>query len=323
MKITIIAAIGANNELGKDNQLLWHISSDLRRFKQRTTGHCIVMGRKTFESIGKALPNRTTIVITRNKNITLDGVVFVTSLRNAFVEARKRNENECFVIGGAQIYLQALPYADSLDITHVHESFDADVFFPAIPGKVFKQTETVNFTFDEVNRYNYSFTTYENQVKKNRALFLDRDGVLNQEIGAYITKLDELKINLSIVPLLKQKQKDGYLLIVITNQGAINKGVLTHVKLQELHEKLKSEFALQDVHFDEIYYCPHHSDLSNCLCRKPKALMLEKAIARFNININESVLIGDNERDLGAANAAGVLGIKIMPNETKNIIVPL
>ncbi len=319
VKVTIIAAIGANNELGKDNKLLWHLPNDLKRFKQITTGHCIIMGRKTFDSLGKALPNRTTIVITRNKAIAVENVLCVESLKQAFVAARKLKEEHCFIIGGAQIYRQSIHDADELDITHVHESFEADVFFPAIDQNKFTEMNRENFQKDEKHIYNYSISTYKNNDKKVAAIFLDRDGVLNKEIGGYITNTDALEINEAIAPFLKKKQSEGYKLIVITNQGAIDKGELTHETLKEINNKLKDAFAKLGVTFNEIYYCPHHNEISMCLCRKPKSLLLEKAIARFNININKSIMIGDHERDRYCAEGAGVFGVIIPSNEVGNL----
>jgi len=126
--ITIIAAIAENNALGKNNDLIWHLPADLKRFKKTTTGHHIIMGRNTFESIGKPLPNRTTVIITRNPDYKVEGCIVVNSLEKALEIAK--NDETPFIIGGAQIYKQAISIADKLDITEVHHSFDADVFFP-------------------------------------------------------------------------------------------------------------------------------------------------------------------------------------------------
>ena len=159
MKITIIAAIANNNALGKDNQLIWHLSADLKRFKKLTTGHHIIMGRKTFESIGKPLPNRTTIIITRNKNYKQEGCLVANSLKQA-IEMVK-NDDFPYIIGGAQIYKQAIKIADKLDITYVHHNFEADVFFPEIDLKIWKETSRELFESDEKNKYKYSFVTFE------------------------------------------------------------------------------------------------------------------------------------------------------------------
>ena len=159
MKITIIAAIANNNALGKDNQLIWHLSADLKRFKKLTTGHHIIMGRKTFESIGKPLPNRTTIIITRNKNYKQEGCLVANSLKQA-IEMVK-NDDSPYIIGGSQIYKQAIKIADKLDITYVHHNFEADVFFPEIDLKIWKETSRELFEPDEKNKFKYSFVTFE------------------------------------------------------------------------------------------------------------------------------------------------------------------
>lgn len=156
--ITIIAAIAKNNALGKDNQLIWYLPADLKRFKKVTLGHHIIMGRKTFESLGKPLPNRTTIIITRNKNYTQHGCIVVNSLNEA-VEAAKEDDNP-YILGGAEIYKQALNIADKLDLTFVHQNFEADVFFPEIDFNIWKEASREDFKSDEKNKFNYSFVTY-------------------------------------------------------------------------------------------------------------------------------------------------------------------
>ena len=158
--ITIIAAIGKNNELGKDNDLIWHLPEDLKRFKRVTSGHHILMGRNTFESIGKPLPNRTTVIITRNNDYFKDGCLIAGSIEEAIQLAE--NDEEIFIIGGAQIYKQAIqnPSVKKLDMTIVHESFDADVFFPEIDSTIWKETAREDFKADEKNKYDYSFVTY-------------------------------------------------------------------------------------------------------------------------------------------------------------------
>lgn len=130
--ISIIAAIGKNRELGKDNKLLWHIPEDLKRFKQLTLNHPIIMGRKTFESIGRILPNRTNIVVTRDKEKEIEGCIVVSSLEEAIKQAKnKKGNDEIFIIGGGQIFEQALPLVDKLYLTIVDAEFEADTFFPA------------------------------------------------------------------------------------------------------------------------------------------------------------------------------------------------
>ena len=162
--ITIIAAIGNNNELGKGNDLIWHLPADLKRFKKRTTGHAIIMGRNTFESIGKPLPNRRTIIITRNTSYQKEGCEVVHSLEDA-IELIASQE-DAFIIGGAQIYKEAMEknVVDQLDITKVHQDFDADVFFPAIDSMVWEEVSRENFSPDEKNLFTYSFINYKKTV---------------------------------------------------------------------------------------------------------------------------------------------------------------
>jgi dihydrofolate reductase len=157
--ITIIAAIAQNNALGKDNKLIWHLPADLKRFKQVTLHHHIIMGRKTFESLGKPLPNRTTIIITRNKNYNAKGCLVVNSLEKA-IEAAKSDANP-YILGGAEIYAQAIKIADKLDITYVHHTFEADAFFPEINTDIWEEVYRKDLKADEKNKYNYSFVTYQ------------------------------------------------------------------------------------------------------------------------------------------------------------------
>ena len=145
--ITIIAAIANKNALGKDNDLIWDLPADLKRFKKTTSGHHIIMGRNTFESIGKPLPNRTTVIITRNKYYKAQGCIVVHSLEEALKIAM--TDNSPFIIGGAQIYEQALSIADRLDITEVHHSFEADAFFPNIDLTNWKEDTRINFEADK------------------------------------------------------------------------------------------------------------------------------------------------------------------------------
>jgi dihydrofolate reductase len=158
--ITIIAAIANNNALGKDNDLIWHLPADLKRFKKVTSGHHILMGRNTYESIGKPLPNRTTVIITRNPNYKAAGCIVVDSIEKAIEVAK--NDSEIFIIGGAQIYKQTIAsnLVDQLDITKVHHEFEADVYFPEIDSTIWSETSRENFDADEKNKYNYSFIRY-------------------------------------------------------------------------------------------------------------------------------------------------------------------
>ncbi|PLX21307.1 diacylglycerol kinase [Candidatus Parcubacteria bacterium] len=128
--ISIIVAIGKNNAIGLDNQLLWHIPEDLKHFKKITTGNIIVMGRKTYESIGRALPSRTNIIITRDTKFQAEGCIIKHSLEEVFREAKSYSDKEVFIIGGGEIYKQALPHADKLYLTIVDDEPKADTFFP-------------------------------------------------------------------------------------------------------------------------------------------------------------------------------------------------
>lgn len=136
MKISLIAAIGANRELGEGNKLIWHISSDLKRFRELTTGHPIIMGRKTFESIGKVLPNRTNIIVTRDPEYKAEGAMIAGSIEEALRAADTQGDNEeIFIIGGAQIFDQAIKMADKLYLTKINsEAPLADAFFPDYSG---------------------------------------------------------------------------------------------------------------------------------------------------------------------------------------------
>ena len=128
--ISIIAAITKDRVLGRDNKLLWHISEDMRRFRSITAGHTVIMGRKTFESIGKPLPNRRNIVVTRDEHFSYPGVVVAHSLEAAYKLANAKDNEEVFVIGGGQLYAQAINDADKLYLTVVDGVFSGDVFFP-------------------------------------------------------------------------------------------------------------------------------------------------------------------------------------------------
>ena len=159
--IIIIAATAENNALGKNNDLIWHLPADLKRFKKVTSGYPIIMGRNTFESIGKPLPNRTTVIVTRNKKYSQDGCLVANSLEDA-IDLVKSYE-KLFIIGGAQIYKEAMDkqLADQLDITLVHDTFEADVFFPEIDTTIWDEVSRESKNADEKNKYNYSFITYK------------------------------------------------------------------------------------------------------------------------------------------------------------------
>lgn len=160
MEKSIIVAISDNNAIGRDNQLLWHISEDLKFFKRTTLGSPVIMGRKTFESIGRSLPKRVNIVVSRGFN-TGEEVAVAASLEEAFKVAEDTNLEKCFVIGGGQIYSQALPLVDSLIVTHVHTVIeDADTFFPEIDPVIWQVSERSELLTDEESGYTFEFVKY-------------------------------------------------------------------------------------------------------------------------------------------------------------------
>lgn len=150
----MIVARGLNNEIGKNNQLLWHLPNDLKHFKEKTSGHYIIMGRKNFEAIGRPLPKRTSVVITRDKSYTAPGCIVVHSPEEA-IEAAKGQE-EVFVIGGGEIYNQMLDKTSKIYMTIVHNTFDADTFFPPLNISEWKQISWHDFEADEKHPYRYS-----------------------------------------------------------------------------------------------------------------------------------------------------------------------
>ena len=163
--ITLIVAMGKNREIGKENQLLWHLPKDLKHFKELTSGHPIIMGRKTYESIGKPLPNRTNIVISRKNDWFEEGILIVGSIKEAVKFAKKIDE-EVFVIGGGNIYEQTIDLADKLEVTLVDAVLDADTFFPKINEKVWQKTNEEYHQKDEKNEFDFCFQTFERIKEK-------------------------------------------------------------------------------------------------------------------------------------------------------------
>ncbi|WP_374165396.1 D-glycero-alpha-D-manno-heptose-1,7-bisphosphate 7-phosphatase [Arcticibacter sp. MXS-1] len=153
-------------------------------------------------------------------------------------------------------------------------------------------------------------------MKKNKAVFLDRDGVLNKELGDYVCHLDDFVVLEHNLKPLKELQDRGYLLVIITNQGGVAKGWYSEETLAAMHQRLLDTYAAHGIHISDVYYCRHHPDYNGkCLCRKPGSLMLEKAIARFNVDASQSYFIGDNQRDMMAGEGAGVTGILIKSDQ--------
>ena len=147
----------------------------------------------------------------------------------------------------------------------------------------------------------------------NKAIFLDRDGVINFERG-YTHRLEDFLILPDLIDVLKILKEKGYLLIIISNQSGIAKGLYLQAETEVLHTYLKQQLSKQNIILDEIYYCIHHPDITKCLCRKPDSLFVEKALARFNIDASKSYFIGDKERDTEAGEKVGVKGILIEAN---------
>lgn len=159
MTVSIIVAMAENGVIGRDMDLPWHISADLKRFKALTMGHHIVMGRKTFESIGRLLPGRTTVIVTRQPDYQVDGAVIVNSLGAA--QAAATDDSELFIIGGGQIYEIALPLADRLHVTRVHTEVDGDTSFPAVDWDQWELVSAERHGADEKNDYDFTFESYQ------------------------------------------------------------------------------------------------------------------------------------------------------------------
>ena len=159
MRVTVIAALGRNGVIGIGNRMPWHISEDLKRFKGLTMGHPVVMGRKTFESIGKPLPGRKNIVITRSREFGAPGCTVVHSMEEALAAAD--GATEVFVIGGAEIYSLALPLADRLELTDVDVAIDGDTYFPEFERSAWREVSRESRSTESPERLRYDFVTYE------------------------------------------------------------------------------------------------------------------------------------------------------------------
>jgi dihydrofolate reductase len=158
--LKILVAFDENRVIGKNNTLIWHLPADLKRFKALTTGHVIIMGRKTFESIGKPLPNRTTIVISRQADLQIEGVIIAHSVEEAILKAKSITREDIFIVGGAEIYALSLALADQILVTQLHDIFEGDAYFPEIPSTSWEITEKERGVTDEKNAYQYSYITY-------------------------------------------------------------------------------------------------------------------------------------------------------------------
>jgi D-glycero-D-manno-heptose 1,7-bisphosphate phosphatase len=158
----------------------------------------------------------------------------------------------------------------------------------------------------------------------NKAVFFDRDGVINSDEGFYyVYRIADFTLNSDVIETLKIIREAGYKLILISNQGGIGKGEYSCADVDKLHEHLQLSLRKGGVEFDEIYYCPHHPQTSACLCRKPSSLMVEKALARFDIDPEQSFLFGDSDRDVEAGLAAGIAAsFKIPKNGSLKVCLP-
>lgn len=166
MIISCIVAVGKNYVIGVDNQMPWKISTDLKYFKKTTTGHCVIMGRKNFESIGKPLPDRTNIIVSRNKNLFISDCVIVDTIEKAIEYAHNENETEVFIIGGAEIYRQTIDYWDKIYITEVDINVKGDAFFPEIDFKKWKLESSTFVKKSQDVQFELNFKIYSRVISK-------------------------------------------------------------------------------------------------------------------------------------------------------------
>lgn len=171
MNVTLIAALATNNVIGRENQVPWRLSTDLKRFKELTMGHHLIMGRKTYQSVGKPLPGRINVVITRQPGFTAEGVTVVHSLEEAIRVAEQAGESEAFIAGGAEIYAQAMHRADRMYLTRVHVDVEGDTWFPDFDDVTeWQLTDSEHFEADEKNEFPFSFLTYERAAAAGHAI---------------------------------------------------------------------------------------------------------------------------------------------------------
>ena len=157
MKVIQIVAVDQNNGIGKDNKLLFHLPNDLKHFKSITENSYIITGRKNYESIGRALPNRITVIVTKDKYYGVTGCFVCHSIEESLEICKKNNQDKVFIIGGGEIYKQTLKYTDEIYLTEVKTKVDADVFYPNIPKTQFKEVSRVENKADSKNKYDYDF----------------------------------------------------------------------------------------------------------------------------------------------------------------------
>ena len=161
MIISAIVAMSRNRVIGHDNKIPWYLPADLKFFKKTTLNHHVIMGRQTFLSIGRPLPNRTNIVVTRNPFFLADGVLIAHSLQEALRIAQQDGEKEVFIIGGGQLYTQSMPYLDKIYLTKVESDSPGDTFFPEILPEIWKRTSKVDYPADERHEFSYSMQIFE------------------------------------------------------------------------------------------------------------------------------------------------------------------
>ena len=149
----------------------------------------------------------------------------------------------------------------------------------------------------------------------NKAVFLDRDGVVNVERGEYTWRIEDFKLTVGLVGFIREVQQKGFLVIVISNQGGVGKGVYTLEDVEKAHQFLKDELAKENIALTDIYYCPHHPNAGKCLCRKPEPIMLEKAIARYKVHVSKSYFVGDSQRDVEAGKKVQLHTILVKSND--------
>jgi dihydrofolate reductase len=165
MTISLVVAASENNVIGKDNRLLWHLPNDMKFFKNTTWGMPVIMGRKTFESLGKPLAGRTNIVVTRDKEWTAEGTTVSSNMDKAMKAAADTDAKEVFVIGGGEIFKQVLPQANRVYLTRVHTKLEGDAFFPELPAKDWKLLSQLDFTADAKHAFAYSFQVWQRNAQ--------------------------------------------------------------------------------------------------------------------------------------------------------------
>ena len=166
MIISMVVAASENNIIGKDNQLMWHLPADMKFFKNITSGHHVVMGRKTFDALGKILPNRTNIIITRQEDFKIEGGLIVNDLKSGLDLAKQNGETECMIIGGGDVYQQSMVWADRIYLTRVHANFEGDTSFPLLDTEEWKMIKNENHFVDEKHIHSFSFQIWERKLKE-------------------------------------------------------------------------------------------------------------------------------------------------------------